>query len=120
MKTNIQIEGSWEDEIFRVKEFVSELAKVQDQYFTELFNKLETEGLCERFGDSEKANDFLFDYVFNTTKEETFEEFLSRFKAKKPKIGYYISVTGEYVQASEGFGWCKDCGAKVGYCVCDE
>jgi hypothetical protein len=57
-----------DDSIFRVKDFVNELSRVQDSYFESLCFELE-------LGDGE-LKDHLFDYVYNEQKMVTFGEYL--------------------------------------------
>jgi hypothetical protein len=57
-----------EDSIFKVKDFVNELSRVQDSYFESLCFELE-------LGDGE-LKDHLFDYVYNEQKMVTFGEYL--------------------------------------------
>jgi hypothetical protein len=56
-----------DDEIFRVKEFINELSKVQDGYFSALTASLEI---------PKETEDYLFDYIFNETRPLTFGEYL--------------------------------------------
>jgi hypothetical protein len=57
-----------DDLIFKVKDFVNELSKVQDAYF---------ENLCDdlQLGEGELKN-HLFDYIFNEERLVTFGEYL--------------------------------------------
>jgi len=57
-----------DDNIFKVKDFINELSKVQDAYF---------EALCDdlQLGEGELKN-LLFDYIFNEDKLITFGEYL--------------------------------------------
>ncbi len=57
-----------EDSIFKVKDFVNELSRVQDSYFESLCFELE-------LGEGE-LKDHLFDYVYNDQKMVTFGEYL--------------------------------------------
>jgi hypothetical protein len=57
-----------DDSIFKVKDFVNELSRVQDSYFESLCFELE-------LGDGE-LKDHLFDYVYNEQKMVTFGEYL--------------------------------------------
>jgi hypothetical protein len=57
-----------EDSIFKVKDFINELSRVQDSYFESLCFELE-------LGDGE-LKDHLFDYVYNEQKMVTFGEYL--------------------------------------------
>lgn len=56
-----------EDVIYRVKNFVRELANVQDYYFNNLMLSLNLK---------DEVNDYLFDYVFNEKDYDGFEEYL--------------------------------------------
>jgi len=58
-----------DDIIFKVKDFVNELSKVQDAYFESLCLELELE-------DGDQLKDLLFDYVYNEDKLITFGEYL--------------------------------------------
>jgi hypothetical protein len=57
-----------EDSIFKVKDFVNELSRVQDSYFESLCFELE-------LGEGE-LKDHLFDFVYNEQKMVTFGEYL--------------------------------------------
>jgi hypothetical protein len=59
-----------DDSIFKVKDFVNELSRVQDSYFESLCFELE-------LGDGE-LKDHLFDYVYNEQKMVTFGEYLDK------------------------------------------
>jgi len=56
-----------EDLIYDVKGFIKELAIVQDLYFDSLVKTLKLDSVGE---------DFLFDYVYNHTGDECFDEYL--------------------------------------------
>ena len=58
-----------DDQIFKVKDFINELSKVQDFYFS---------GLVKDLNISKEAEDYLFDYVYNETRSITFGEYLDR------------------------------------------
>jgi len=64
------ISGEQEDQIYKIREFIRELSAVQDLYYERLKAKL---------GFDPKLEEFLFDHVYNSD-EDTFEEYLSRFK----------------------------------------
>jgi hypothetical protein len=57
-----------DDSIFKVKDFINELSRVQDAYFESLCFELE-------LGDGE-LKDHLFDFVYNEQKMVTFGEYL--------------------------------------------
>jgi hypothetical protein len=61
-----------DDNIFKVKDFINELSKVQEVYF---------ENLCKELGlpDESYIKDHLFDYVYNEDRPITFGEYLDEF-----------------------------------------
>ena len=62
-----------EDAIYKVKTFINELTKVQEQYFQKLYSDLNL---------NEDGIDFLFDYIYNSGDEGEkleFTEWLDRF-----------------------------------------
>ena len=61
-----------DDSIFKVKDFINELSKVQDAYFESLCKELDIE-------DGSNLKDHLFDYVYNENKMVTFGEYLDEF-----------------------------------------
>jgi hypothetical protein len=61
-----------DDQIFKVKDFINELSRVQDSYFESLCFELE-------LGEGE-LKDHLFDYVYNERDPLTFGEYLDRMK----------------------------------------
>lgn len=61
-----------DDEIFRVKEFINELSRVQDSYFENLCLELGLDG-------EDKLKDHLFYYIYNEEKMVTFGEYLDGF-----------------------------------------
>jgi hypothetical protein len=60
-----------DDNIFKVKEFINELSKVQEVYFEKLCKDLEIE--------EGHLKDHLFDYIYNEDKLITFGEYLDEF-----------------------------------------
>ncbi len=60
-----------DDQIFKVKDFINELSKVQDAYFSALTDHLKLD---------KQVEDYLFDYIFNETEPVTFGEYLDRMK----------------------------------------
>ena len=58
-----------DDQIFKVKDFINELSKVQDFYFSSLVKDLKI---------SKEVEDYLFDYVYNETDSVTFGEYLDK------------------------------------------
>jgi len=71
MKENNKLTGAHEDQIAKTREFIQELGRVQDLYYETL--KTELNFL------SAKGEEFLFDYIFNSGEETTFEEYLDKF-----------------------------------------
>jgi hypothetical protein len=66
-----EITQEQQDKIAAAKTFINELANVQDLYYHTLMVEL---GLDK----TDRIEDFLFDYVFNSGNEETFVEYLGR------------------------------------------
>jgi len=64
-----------EDEIYKVKTFINELQKVQEEYFTKLVENLNL---------SKEGEDWLFDYIHNSDKNEfdDFQHYLNDFNKK--------------------------------------
>jgi len=58
-----------DDQIFKVKDFINELSKVQDAYFSGLVKDLKV---------GKEAEDYLFDYVYNEIDPVTFGEYLDK------------------------------------------
>jgi len=58
-----------DDSIFKVKDFINELSRVQDSYFESLCFELGLDG-------EDKLRDYLFDYIYNETEMITFGEYL--------------------------------------------
>ena len=62
-----RVAAELDDEAFRVGEFIQELAKIQDQYFDTLWEKVKDNKWVEGFKSDEQAKTWLFDYCFNGT-----------------------------------------------------
>jgi hypothetical protein len=60
-----------DDSIFKVKDFINELSRVQDSYFESLCLELE-------LGEGE-LKDHLFDYIYNEEQLITFGEYMDKF-----------------------------------------
>jgi hypothetical protein len=60
-----------DDSIFKVKDFVNELSRVQEAYFESLCKELD-------LGEGE-LKDHLFDYIYNEERLITFGEYLDGF-----------------------------------------
>ena len=75
MKENNKITGAQEDLIFKTREFVQELSKVQDLYYNTLKEELNL---------AKEAEDFLFDYIYNWDEPISFEEHLEKYNFDKP------------------------------------
>ncbi len=63
------ITGKEEDKLYAAKKFIQELGKVQEDYFTKICAELGVEPDGE-------VEDWLFDYIFNDTSDNGFEEYL--------------------------------------------
>jgi CRISPR/Cas system-associated endoribonuclease Cas2 len=61
-----------DDNIFKVKDFINELSRVQDSYFEKLCEELEFEELS-------RLKTHLFDYIHNEDRMITFGEYLDEF-----------------------------------------
>jgi hypothetical protein len=69
-----------EDAIHKTKTFINELRQVQETYFNKLVSDLRL---------TKNGEDWLFDYVYNTTDEEGydgFDHYLEQFKQKYEKL----------------------------------
>jgi len=65
-----------EDEIYKVKNFINELQRVQDQYFNKLVSNLRIDS---------QGEEFLFDYIYNGDEEDnekTFEEYITPYTSR--------------------------------------
>lgn len=70
----MKIQPTHEDLIYKNREFIQELAKVQDLYFSTL---------CEEMGLTERGVDWLFDYMFNEHDDcEDFEHHLEKYNCQ--------------------------------------
>jgi len=78
MGNNITIKGSHEDLIFKNRDFIQELAKVQELYFDTMVEEMKEDGFDARL------LDWLFDYVYNSIEDELFEEYLARYHPWEP------------------------------------
>lgn len=72
---DVNLSGSDDDEIYRVKTFISELTLIQNNYFECLLEKL-------KLNDS-KCDDWMFDYIFNSISDLSFGEYLDTFNTQK-------------------------------------
>lgn len=76
------IEKEFETEVQELKRKVSNLLNQQNEYYNDLSEKYD-KYLTELDGVFDLQNstteDLLWDYVFNTMNETTFEEYLNRF-----------------------------------------
>ena len=67
----MKITGKQEDDIYKTKQFIQELSNVQELYFNTL---------AEEMNLNQAGNDWLYDFIFNHTVPETFEEYLGRYR----------------------------------------
>jgi hypothetical protein len=68
------LSGADDDEIYRTKTFITELTKVQNDYFERLIEKL-----IEKLKLEDKESDWMFNYIFNDTSDLSFEDYLDTF-----------------------------------------
>ena len=111
--SKIKIKAEWEDLIWKNKDFIQELGKVQDNYFKKLWKKLKKEGAPPAL------EDWLFDYIYNWTGkddgdfEDGFEDYL--YKHGKVKLilkCHRCGITGpEEVFHHEDGEYCPNCPA---------
>lgn len=82
-----------EDEIYKVKTFINELQKVQEEYFTKLVENLNL---------SKEGEDWLFDYLHNSDKNEfdDFQHYLNDFNKKYEDM---IKKDEMYIDPAETF-----------------
>jgi hypothetical protein len=77
MKTkNYTPDGQHPEDIFKANTFINELQKVQEDYFNKLVQNLNI---------TKEGEDWLFDYVYNSTDEDKydgFDHYLEDFKKK--------------------------------------
>lgn len=81
-----------EDAIFKVKTFLNELSKIQEDYFQKLVNDLHL---------NEEGVDFVFDYIHNSGEDgETMEftEYLEKFNKKYDEM---VQTDILYVSANQ-------------------
>lgn len=77
----MKVKPQHEDRIYAVKTFISELSKVQDLYFQNLVKEMDI---------TPTGEEYLFDYIFNSTEEEDFEHYLDGFtENRKDKFELY-------------------------------
>ena len=82
-----------EDEIHKIKTFINELEKVQEEYFTKLVESLNL---------SKEGEDWLFDYIHNSSENEfdDFQHYLNGFNKKYEDM---IKKDEMYIDAAETF-----------------
>jgi hypothetical protein len=72
-----ELKGEHEDLIFKNREFIKEIEKVQDLYFKTLVLEL---------GLNEKGEEWLFDYIFNGDLDLSFSEYLADYSIPENHI----------------------------------
>lgn len=88
-----------EDEIYKVKTFINGLEKVQEDYFTKLVESLNL---------SKEGEDWLFDYIHNSSENEfdDFQHYLNDFNKKyedmTKKDRIYIDKAETFVSTDFG------------------
>lgn len=74
-----EIAAGFDDKAFEVAKFIQQLAKIQEDYFEELYDKAKEKGWLKDFGVDEigvdLAKDWLFDYCFNEKLNQSFSEY---------------------------------------------
>lgn len=73
IKQDAKSKFHFEDKIFKSREFIKELNKVQDKYYNRLCSDLRIHHTIE---------DALFDYIFNEENDISFEEYLENIGLK--------------------------------------
>ena len=72
-----------EDAIYKAKTFINELQKVQERYFDELVSNLRL---------TKCGEDWLFDYVYNTTDQENYDGFDHYLQDYKQKYTCFVKT----------------------------
>jgi len=82
-----------EDQIHKAKTFINELEKVQEEYFTRLVENLDL---------SKEGEDWLFDYIHNSSENEfdDFQHYLNGFNKKYEDM---IKKDEMYIDTAETF-----------------
>jgi hypothetical protein len=82
-----------EDEIYKVKSFIKELEEVQEKYFSRLVESLNL---------SKEGEDWLFDYIYNSSESEydDFQHYLNGFNKKYEEM---IKKDETYIDTAETF-----------------
>lgn len=82
-----------EDKIYKVKTFINELEKVQEDYFTKLVENLNL---------SKEGEGWLFDYIYNSDKNkfDDFQHYLNGFNKKYKDM---IKKDEMYIDPAETF-----------------
>jgi len=91
-----------DDEIFRVREFMNELSKVQDNYYNELEKRLLEDplysvekvkelieeligGPSDLINDEKDLREWFWDYMYNGDEEKDFIDYLIDFQTQRNK-----------------------------------
>jgi hypothetical protein len=72
-----ELKGEHEDLIFKNREFIKEIEKVQDLYF---------ETLVLELGLNDKGEEWLFDYIYNGDLGLSFSEYLTDYGVDESSI----------------------------------
>jgi hypothetical protein len=72
-----ELKGEHEDLIFKNREFIKEIEKVQDLYF---------ETLVLELGLNDKGEEWLFDYIYNGDLGLSFSEYLADYGVDESSI----------------------------------
>ena len=83
-----------EDAIFKTKTFINELQKVQEEYFTNLVKDVNL---------TKEGEDWLFDYVYNSTDEDKYDGFDHYLQDFKKEYDDMVSKDIMYTDSAETF-----------------
>lgn len=83
-----------EDVIYEVKTFINQLQKVQEDYFNKLVQNLNI---------TKEGEDWLFDYVYNSTDEDKYDGFDHYLEEYKKKYDDMVTKDIMYTDSSETF-----------------
>jgi hypothetical protein len=83
-----------EDAISKIKNFINELQTVQTTYFENLVSKL---------GINKEGEDWLFDYIFNTTEEDKYDDFEHYLQDYKKTYSDFVQKHDTMYNSAETF-----------------
>jgi len=83
-----------EDAIYKTRTFIRELQKVQNEYFSKLSSDLKL---------TKEGEDWLFDYVYNSTDEDKYDGFDHYLEDYKKKYDVMVTKDIMYTDSAETF-----------------